>query len=317
MCTECFCEPFIDGQRDKKFFRKDYTYLEASESFYKVHTLHKTWAEAKKACRAEGTTLFYPENEQEANAVVSFWNSTQPFQFIYIGISDLVAKGVFETVDGLPISDVYNKWGPGEPNDAGGIEDCVVLTKDTGHLNDDSCHKRAPFICKKTLVSLEWNQQCDMPNPSYIFNQQLGRCYRLHTKPLNWTDAHAACHAEQGYLAVINSQEEADYLVQLTQTPVKKVSGNFMRGAVHLGFHNRGDEGWQTVRGSSLEDSGYSCWGSNQPDGDEKEQCGSMFYNGHLNDISCSTRCFYICEHEVDTLSNSFDDRFGSLTVVN
>lgn len=108
-------------------------------------------------------------------------------------------------------------------------------------------HHEQNFLLSKTVPS--YNHYSNV-FPDYIFNQQLGRCYQLHTKPLNWTDAHAACHAEQGYLAVINSQEEADYLVQLTQTPVKKVSGNFMRGAVHLGFHNRGDDGWQTVRGN-------------------------------------------------------------------
>ncbi|KAH9645904.1 hypothetical protein HF086_010103 [Spodoptera exigua] len=200
------------GQRNKKFFRKDYKYLEEVEGFYKIHTLHKTWSEAKRACALEGASLFYPENDDEAHAVLSFWNATQPYR--------------------LPVSDVYNNWGPGEPNDAGGVEDCVILRQD-GTLNDDQCNKKFPFICKKSLQSLEWNQRCNFPN-----------------------------------------------------------------------------------LGTSLDDTGYTCWGTNQPDGGEKEQCGSMFYNGLLNDISCGTRAFFICEHEVDTLSSALDDRFGDAVVL-
>lgn len=58
------------------------------------------------------------------------------------------------------------------------------------------------------------------------------------------------CNAEQSYLAVINSQSEADYLAVLTAAaPKYKVNENFQSGVVLLGFHNRLDEGWETVRG--------------------------------------------------------------------
>lgn len=90
----------VGGQRDLLFFRKDYAYLVGPESFYKIHTIHRTWAEAKKMCAMEGATMFYPENEAEANAVIEFWNKTQPFSWVNIGVSDSLAKGVFETIDG-------------------------------------------------------------------------------------------------------------------------------------------------------------------------------------------------------------------------
>uniref|UniRef100_A0A2A4K0G1 C-type lectin domain-containing protein n=1 Tax=Heliothis virescens TaxID=7102 RepID=A0A2A4K0G1_HELVI len=311
LTINCLSE-YTCAQRNKKFFRKDYSYLEATESFYKFHTLSKTWPEAKKLCALEGASLFYPQNDEEAHTVISFWNSTQPHYAIYIGISDLVVKGVFESIDGYPISDVYNHWSQGEPNDAGGVEDCVAMNKE-GRLNDDNCYRKFPFICKKTLQSLEWNQQCNIPNLDYVFNLEQGRCYKFHKKPMNWTDAYAACNAEQSYLAVINTQSEADLLVRMTEAVIKtKATGT---GAVHLGFHNRLDEGWQAVRGTALEDTGYALWGRIK-DG-ERERCGSMFYNGLLNDISCSTRAFFICEHDVDTLSSLFDDRVGSLALTN
>lgn len=51
-------------------------------------------------CALEGASLFYPEDDNEAHAVLSFWNNTQPFWSVHVGISDLIVKGVFETIHG-------------------------------------------------------------------------------------------------------------------------------------------------------------------------------------------------------------------------
>ncbi|XP_011564302.3 uncharacterized protein LOC105394158 isoform X1 [Plutella xylostella] len=302
----------INAQSKNAFFRKDYQFLEATQSFYKIHTIHRSWRDAKKRCTMEGGYLFYPDDQIEADAVIGFWNQTQPFYWVYIGVSDFLAKGVFETVDGRPVTDVYSVWGPGEPNDVNGVEDCVILRRD-GTINDDACDKKYPFICKKTLLSLEWNFLCDMPDKSYLYDNTLGKCYKFHLTPMNWTDAYSVCAAEQSYLAVINSQKEADHLVKTTnEAPRDTIKGDYLRGAVHLGFHNRDDDGWKTVRGTTLEESGYTRWGNQQPDGGDKEQCGTMFYTGTLNDLACWQKCFFICEHDIGTLNSAIDERFGT-----
>lgn len=83
-----------------------------------------------------------------------------------------------------------------------------------------------------------------------MFNKTLRKCYKFHLTPKDWSDASVTCHAEQSYLAIIQSQAEADHLVQMTaDAPKDKVSGNFMSGAVHLGFHKSNTEGWKTVKG--------------------------------------------------------------------
>lgn len=95
---------FLDGQRDQKFFRKDYSYLEAVEGFYKIHRVPQTWADAKRTCAQEGAGLFYPENETEAQAVISFWSVKYPnIGAIFLGLSDILVEGVFETIDGTYI----------------------------------------------------------------------------------------------------------------------------------------------------------------------------------------------------------------------
>ncbi|CAH2073664.1 unnamed protein product, partial [Iphiclides podalirius] len=305
---------FAYGQPQAKLFRSDYKYLEETRSFYKIHTLAKTWDNAKRRCSLEGARLFYPEDQSEVDAVVAYLNETQPsFRTIFVGISSKLAKGVFTTVDGIALRDVYNRWGPGEPNDKNGDEDCVILRTD-GSYNDDKCSKKFAFICKKTLASLKWNEECNVPYLDYKYNENLGRCYKFHLNPLNWRDALEACDAEQSYLAIINSQEEADYLVNITErAPKDKVTGWYLRGAVHLGFsYDTTEDSWRTNAGDTLEEAGYAIWGNYQPDGGDNERCGSMFYNGHLNDISCEAhKCFFICERENELLS-LFSERFGT-----
>lgn len=44
---------------------------------------------------------------------------------------------------------------------------------------------------------------------------------------------------------------EADHLVKITaDTPKDKVTGDFLSGAVHLGFHNKDSDGWKTIKGT-------------------------------------------------------------------
>lgn len=83
----------------------------------------------------------------------------------------------------------------------------------------------------------------------YVFEDNLGKCYKFHLGPKTWPEAYAICNAELSYLAVINSQDEADHLTEMTElAPKDHVQGNFLRGAVHLGFHKRGGE-WKTIKG--------------------------------------------------------------------
>lgn len=67
-----------------------------------------------------------------------------------------------------------------------------------------------------------------------------------------WTEAYGVCRAEQSYLVVINNTLEADYLSSLTNSVAnKRAEGIYQRGIYHVGVHNRLNEGWQTVTGTS------------------------------------------------------------------
>lgn len=96
-----FIVPDLDGQHDRKFFRDDYAYLQETRSFYKVHSSAKTWVDAKRLCALEGSKLFYPDDLNEVNVVLSYLDRKQPATpTVFVGISSRLAKGVFLTVDG-------------------------------------------------------------------------------------------------------------------------------------------------------------------------------------------------------------------------
>jgi hypothetical protein len=75
--------------------------------------------------------------------VVTYGNSRW-----WIGLNDLQQKGVWAWQAGTPVG--YVHWGPGEPNDTGGIEDCVQLNRYgvDGGWNDEPCANALPFVCE-------------------------------------------------------------------------------------------------------------------------------------------------------------------------
>ncbi|KAJ8722596.1 hypothetical protein PYW07_003776 [Mythimna separata] len=305
-----FLSDVSHGQRDKKFFRDDYHYIEATDSFYKIHgSKQNNWHQAKRLCALEGASLFYAENEEEAKAVISFWNTTQPqVPSINVGLHDIETEGIFETIDGKLISEVYNNWLQGEPNNSGD-EDCVDMFRN-GDLNDWPCTYGSAFICKKSLQTVQWNSQCNMSNLDYTLATNISKCYKVHTTPLNWDEAYATCRAEQSSLAIVNDQEELDYLAKLSDAaPKRKIAANYQKGIFHLGFHNKYDEGWQTVKGSPMTNDRL-WWGNEQPDLDDGKKCGSMFYTGLLSNVNCDTKSFFICEHELNSSDENEEEYY-------
>ncbi|XP_013146399.1 PREDICTED: hemolymph lipopolysaccharide-binding protein-like [Papilio polytes] len=180
-----------------------------------------------------------------------------------------------------------------------------------GTYNDDHCLKIFPYICKMPLAAVKWNSECHTPYADYKRDNDASRCYKFHLKPQSWMKAVEACDAEQGYLAIINTQDEADFLVNMTKNAAKDaVEGSFLRGFVHVGF-NWFEDDWKTIGGETIQEAGYSTWGERQPDGGNEELCGAMAYDGKLHDVGCQQpMCFFICELEVKAfsfLSEKFD----------
>ncbi len=77
-----------------------------------------------------------------------------PFDIIYIGLNDIENEGNFVWTDGSFNAD-YRDWGPGQPSNAGGNEDCSMWVHDSVDVtwkpwNDFPCDSAThyPYICK-------------------------------------------------------------------------------------------------------------------------------------------------------------------------
>ncbi|XP_022819535.1 C-type mannose receptor 2-like isoform X2 [Spodoptera litura] len=282
-------------------FRSDYTYIAEQETFYKIHLTPLSWLEAKRICALEDAILFHPENVVESEAVFSFMKNATPWiHEIYVSLNDIDVEGMFQTIDGKLISDVYFNWRANEPNNSGGNEDCVAMLDD-GKMNDNDCSYKKYFVCKKPLHSVIWNSRCNMSSPDYTYSEQTGSCYKLHTKPVDWLEAFDTCRREQSNLAVINSQSEMNVLVNLTiYAPALVISKAYQKGIFHLGFENRYNNGWVTVEGMPMETQNATWWGGYYPGDECHNKCGGMFYNGYLVNNDCGMKSLFICEHKVN-----------------
>lgn len=66
----------------------------------------------------------------------------------WIGLNDIHREGSFEWASGSPVH--YTHWEPGEPNDAGGNEDCAQINRyhPSEGWNDEPCDQLLRFICE-------------------------------------------------------------------------------------------------------------------------------------------------------------------------
>ncbi len=106
-------------------------------SLYFINPQFMTGPQAQTYAQSFGANLISVQSAAEnADLVQALSNQGFAGQVIWIGYSDATAEGSFVWYDGSPIS--YTNWAPGEPNDAGGVEDCTQIYPD-GSWNDLNC----------------------------------------------------------------------------------------------------------------------------------------------------------------------------------
>ncbi|MBI4699999.1 MAG: VCBS repeat-containing protein [Deltaproteobacteria bacterium] len=105
------------------------------------------WAAARAFCRKRGADLVVIDDAGENAFVAALAVNTS-----WIGLSDTAEEGTFVWVSGSKLE--YASWKEGEPNDAGGAEDCVALgagEQEAGLWNDADCAGAKPFVCEDVV----------------------------------------------------------------------------------------------------------------------------------------------------------------------
>lgn len=87
--------------------RSDYD-LVPNHGHYKLHTLAKTWDEARRICLSEGSRLLVLNSEEEFNAVKAVWNRNPDFtdtlhkDYIHVGLKK-IKENTFVTDSGKKV----------------------------------------------------------------------------------------------------------------------------------------------------------------------------------------------------------------------
>ncbi|XP_078691944.1 uncharacterized protein LOC144922175 [Branchiostoma floridae x Branchiostoma belcheri] len=117
-------------------------YTQSEDHCLKLYDLAQTWRGANSTCTADGGFLAAPKTEDLQQEVLKLLEDIHGGQY-WIGLAKTEA-GQWEWPDGaVP---VFTAWAPGEPNNAGGREDCGELWK--SGWNDAPCGNKRYFICQ-------------------------------------------------------------------------------------------------------------------------------------------------------------------------
>jgi hypothetical protein len=105
-----------------------------------------THDEAAAYCATQGMTLTSVMNSSDNGSMINgaILLSGTPF---WIGLDDIEVEGEFHWDDGSALR--FTSWDPGQPDDAGGAQDCVVSGFDVmaDTWADVGCDERHPFVC--------------------------------------------------------------------------------------------------------------------------------------------------------------------------
>jgi len=125
---------------------------------YLWNTDKKNWTDAEDFCRKEGGHLASVHSNATFNFVLEGMNRTG-LDMPWLGGNDIEVEGTWKWVDCSPWNNL-TFWARGEPNNAGGGEDClhhVFNFPPATHLNhkwnDLSCSSERGFLCSKSICS--------------------------------------------------------------------------------------------------------------------------------------------------------------------
>ncbi|XP_033111042.1 macrophage mannose receptor 1-like [Anneissia japonica] len=241
-------------------------------SIYLFNTRGQKCSHSRTSCEDVGANLVVIGDSSE-NSFIGSMVSSLGMGDIWIGLNDISSEGTYVWPDSGETS-TYTYWLSGQPNNYNGIQDTVKLVASSYLWNDweDTTYHYAS-ICEK---GIEWE----------YFN---GKKYFATDYRLSASDAIARCNDIGGYLAVITSDEENSFLVDMiTKT-------HYSQREFYIDYVSDADAVW-----SWRDSSGpvFSNW--DEGEGLAASACAALsLADGQWVDVDCSALHGFICEAEI------------------
>ena len=125
-------------------------------SIYRLMKKTMTFSEAQKSCKKwhSKSYLASVHSMAEHDALIGLLKNCK-VSAAWLGGSDMTKEGTWRWDDGSKFS--WTKWFPGEPNNHGGGQDCLLLVQDLWKTwgrsdqdmwDDGTCTKKFAYVCK-------------------------------------------------------------------------------------------------------------------------------------------------------------------------
>ncbi|XP_055997000.1 perlucin-like protein [Ostrea edulis] len=144
ICTHSGCSSF--AEENDRDCPKDWKKF--SGNCYKLLPAKRTWYSAKSACKALKANLADITSESENRWLRKTFTGLK--KYAWIDAADKAKEGEWRWSSSGKLL-TYNAWSKGQPNDAGGKEDCGHVFEHEGKLlwNDRPCSYQTQTLCKK------------------------------------------------------------------------------------------------------------------------------------------------------------------------
>lgn len=170
-------------------------------SLYFINPQFMSGPQAQAYAQTFGANLISVQSASEnADLLQALSNQGYANQVVWIGFTDAAVEGTFVWYDGAPVT--YSNWAPGEPNNAGGNENCTQIYPD-GTWNDLNCTgynslsvievnlcpqvtiTNVPVHCPNTNVAINASTLLGSPSYTYTWIQSGSETFTNTSTPGN------------------------------------------------------------------------------------------------------------------------------------
>ena len=255
----------------------------AGDRPYCVQARATSFSESAAWCRSNGGELTTISSAEESRAMQrAFGSPVGVERSLWIGLAE-PREGDWRWATGGSVA--FTNWAPGEPNNAGGGENCGELHAHSGQWNDMPCDVVMPFLCQaRGPTRAARKLKCG----SEPFDAGgIAYCADL-ARAGSWSDAETTCKRQGGALASFRSPAELDAYRAATASRLRS-------DRAWIGFTDEGHEGnWTTTKGRRP---AFTGWRAGEPNNaGQGEHCAEWYpADAGWNDIPCDQPHVGLC----------------------